>query len=83
MHLGKPTSAIATSIGSATAWAVIDGILGTLAALVAVIAGLLGLYWGYRTYRVRYDAARLQKRLAELELREVQDRQEAQRKKGS
>ncbi len=45
----KSASAIATSIGSATAWAVIDGILGTLAVLLAIVAGLLGLWWGYRT----------------------------------
>ncbi len=46
MDLVKSASAIATSIGSATAWAVIDGILGTLAALLAIVAGLLGLWWG-------------------------------------
>ncbi len=62
--LARSTSAIATSIGSATAWAVIDGILGTLAALVAIVAGLLGLWWGYRTYKVRYEAARLDRRRA-------------------
>ena len=82
MDLAKPTSATLTSIGSATAWAIIDGVLGTLAALIAIVAGLLGLYWGYRTYRVRYDAARLERQRAELELREVQGRREAQRKQG-
>ena len=52
MHPTKSISAIVTSISGATAWAVIDGILGTLAALVAVVAGLLGLWWGWRTYPV-------------------------------
>ncbi len=78
----KSASAIATSIGSATAWAVIGGILGTLAALLAIVAGLLGLWWGYRTYKVRYEAANLDRRRAQLELREVLDRREHERKEG-
>ena len=69
MHPTKSISAIVASIGGATAWAVIDGILGTLAALVAVVAGLLGLWWGWRTYKVRYEIAELERRRALLDLR--------------
>ena len=73
MHPTRSISAILTSLGGATAWAVIDGILGTLAAVVAVIAGLLGLWWGWRTYKVRYEIAELERRRALLELRKMLD----------
>ncbi len=71
MHPAKSIGAILTAIGSATAWAVIDGILGTLAAVVAVVAGLLGLWWGWRRHRVRHEIAELERRRAEVELRKM------------
>ncbi len=71
MHPTKSISAILTAIGGATAWAVIDGILGTLAASVAVVAGVLGLWWGWRTHKVRHQIAKLERRRAELELHKM------------
>ncbi len=55
------------------AWAVVDGLLGTVAALAALLASVLGIWWGYKTYRLRYEAAKADKQRAELELRMLLD----------
>ena len=46
------------------AWAVVDGLLGTVAAL---LASVIGIWWGYKTYKVRYEAEKAEKQRAELE----------------
>ena len=68
MHPTRATFATLTSIGGAGAWALLDGMLGTVAAVIAIVAGLAGLWWGYRTYTVRVEAAELDQQRAYLQL---------------
>ena len=54
--------------GGAAAWAMIDGVLGTLLALVGVIGGILGLLWGWKSHKAKMAMLALQRQRETLEI---------------
>jgi len=76
MHPIRSILAVGLGFGGVGAWAVLDGLLGALAALAAILASVLGIWWGYKTYKVKYAAAKTDKLRAELELRLLRDERE-------
>ena len=72
MHPLRAIISILTSIGGATTWAIVDGLLGTLAALIAVVAGLLGIFWGWKSHRAKMKTMRLDQERQALEIRQLE-----------
>ena len=69
MHSHKPllTTLFSTG-GGAAAWAMLDGVLGTLLALVGVIGGILGLLWGWKSHKAKMAMLALQRQRETLEI---------------
>ena len=69
MHSYKPLlTTLASTGGGAAAWALIDGVLGTLVALMGVIGGVLGILWGWRSHKAKMETMRLQQEREALEI---------------
>ena len=69
MHSYKPllTTLFSTG-GGAAAWAMIDGVLGTLLALVGLIGGVLGILWGWKSHRAKMATMKLEQERHALEI---------------
>ena len=52
--------------GGVAAWALLNGILGTLLALLGVIGGMLGILWGWRSHRAKMKTLKLEQKALEI-----------------
>ena len=57
--------------GSAAAWALLDGILGTLLARLGVIGGVRGILWGWRSHRAKMKTMKLEQEQKALEIAQL------------
>lgn len=68
----RPILASLFGLGGFSAWAAIDGVLGTLAALLGVAGAVLGIFWGWRSHRAKMKAFALEQEVKRLEIERLQ-----------